>query len=138
MTMPLLPLRLPPGADLREALEEAARQPGVGSAFVVSGIGSLTQARLRFAQADVETVIEGPLEILSLSGSLAENGAHLHMAVSRADGSVLGGHVGHGCAIRTTAEVLLALLPGWQLTRAHDAETGYQELVVRPGPPNHG
>jgi len=131
MTMQALPLRLPPGADLRQALEAAARRPEVGAAFVVSGIGSLTQARLRFAQADVETVIEGPLEILSLSGSLADNGVHLHMAVSKADGTVLGGHVGHGCVIRTTAEILLALLPDWQLTRAHDAGTGYQELLAR-------
>ncbi|HSI51742.1 MAG TPA: PPC domain-containing DNA-binding protein [Ideonella sp.] len=129
--MQLLPLRLSPGADLRQALEDAARRPDVGAAFVVCGIGSLTQARLRFAQADTETAVEGPLEILSLSGSLAENGVHLHMAVSRADGTVLGGHVGHGNIVRTTAEVLLALLPEWQLTRELDPHTGYLEMVAR-------
>lgn len=44
---------------------------------------------------------------------------------------VLGGHVAPGCLVRTTAEVLLALLPAWQFARESDAATGYDELVVR-------
>jgi predicted DNA-binding protein with PD1-like motif len=45
---------------------------------------------------------------------------------------VLGGHAAYGCTVRTTAEVLLALLPGWQFTREPGAATGWAELVVRP------
>ena len=52
-------------------------------------------------------------------------------ALSTATGQVLGGHVAAGCLVRTTAEVLLALLPDWQFTREPDATTGYDELVVR-------
>jgi predicted DNA-binding protein with PD1-like motif len=33
--------------------------------------------------------------------------------------------------VRTTAEVLLALLPEWAFSREPDAATGYDELVVR-------
>lgn len=127
-----LPLRLPSGADLRRALEEAAAKQVNQAAFVVSGIGSLTSAKLRYANAETATEIEGPLEILSLSGSLGDAGAHLHMAVADAEGRVHGGHVAYGCTVRTTAEVLLALLPDWSLTREYDPATGYQELVVRP------
>ena len=43
-----------------------------------------------------------------------------------------GGHLGQGSTVRTTAEVLLALLPHGTLTREHDAATGFNELVVRP------
>lgn len=126
------PLRLPPGADLRRALEQAAAgQQAVASAFVVAGIGSLVDARLRFADAATETTIAGPLEILSLSGTLSAGGAHLHMAVSDASGRVYGGHVGYGNEVRTTAEVLLALLPDGTLSREHDPATGFKELVVR-------
>jgi predicted DNA-binding protein with PD1-like motif len=53
------------------------------------------------------------------------------MALSTASGEVFGGHVAPGCTVRTTAEVLLALLPDWDFSRAPDAVTGYQELVVR-------
>jgi predicted DNA-binding protein with PD1-like motif len=49
-----------------------------------------------------------------------------------AQGRVFGGHVGTGCIIRTTAEVLLALLPDHRFTREFDADSGYAELVVRP------
>ncbi len=33
------------------------------------------------------------------------------------DGRVVGGHAAHGCIVRTTAEVLLALLPAWRFAR---------------------
>ena len=79
-------------------------------------------------------MLEGPLEILTLSGSLGADGAHLHMSVADAAGTVSGGHVGYGCRVRTTAEVLLADLPGWSFTRERDGATGYPELVVRSRP----
>lgn len=129
--MSFLPVRLPPGVDLRRALDDLAAAQASASAFVVAGIGSLVEARLRYAGEAAETRIEGPLEILSLSGTLGAGGSHLHMAVSDATGRVYGGHVGRGNVVRTTAEVLLAPLPDWSLGRAHDPATGFAELVVR-------
>ena len=76
--------------------------------------------------------IAGDVELLTLSGSVAADGSHLHASLARADGSVVGGHVAYGCVVRTTAEVLLALLPGWAFTREADAATGYAELRIRP------
>ena len=127
----LQPLRLHPGADLRRALEQGAATQLAGSAFVVAGIGSLVDARLRYAGADTETVIAGPIEILTLSGTVSPSGVHLHMSVSDASGQVHGGHVGYGNVVRTTAEVLLAPLDDWALSREHDPATGFLELVVR-------
>ena len=129
--MSFLPVRLPPGVDLRRALDDLAAAQASASAFVVAGIGSLVEARLRYAGEAAETRIEGPLEILSLSGTLGAGGSHLHMAVSDAAGRVYGGHVGRGNVVRTTAEVLLAPLPDWSLGRTHDPATGFAELVVR-------
>jgi hypothetical protein len=56
------------------------------------------------------------------------------MAVSDEQGCVVGGHVCYGNAVRTTAEVLLAQLPEWNLGREHDPGTGYKELVIRRVP----
>jgi predicted DNA-binding protein with PD1-like motif len=53
------------------------------------------------------------------------------MSVSDASGRVLGGHVGYGNIVRTTAEILLVALADWSLTREHDPATGFNELVVR-------
>ena len=132
MNAPLfVPLRLRPGADLRRALEAALAQQGCEAGFVVSGIGSLGPARLRLAGADEALELDGALELLTLCGSLAVNGSHLHASLSDAQGRVLGGHLGYGCRVRTTAEVLLALLPEWHFTRAPDPATGYDELAPR-------
>ncbi len=128
-----LPLRLMPGDDLRRALERAVRAEGVTAAFVLSGIGSLRPAAIRFAGVDQTTTIDADTELLTLSGSLAVHGSHLHASVSDAAGRVVGGHVAYGCIVRTTAEVLLALLPDWQFTREPDPATGWAELVIRPG-----
>lgn len=132
MSAALLPLRLHPGADLREALAAELTLRGCSSAFVLSGIGSLSTARLRLAGADAPLALSGDMEILTLSGSIAANGSHLHMSLADATGRVIGGHVAPGCIVRTTAELLLALLPDWALTREFDAATGFAELLVSP------
>jgi predicted DNA-binding protein with PD1-like motif len=102
----------------------------VDAAFVLQGIGSLSVARIRFAGAPDFTELRGDLEILSLGGSLSPDGPHLHIAVSDATGRVTGGHMGPGCVVRTTAEVLVALLPGHRFSRELDPATGFSELIV--------
>ena len=71
------------------------------------------------------------VELLSLSGSVGVNGCHLHLTVAGPDGAVMGGHVGEGCIVRTTAEILLVLLPDWHFSRELDVATGWAELVIR-------
>lgn len=129
--MQALPLRLPPGADLRDALGRLLAQQHVDAAWVVQGIGSLSAVELRFAGVDAPASLRGDYEILTLAGSLSPDGPHLHMSVADAQGRVLGGHVAHGCIVRTTAEVLVMLLPGFRFSREHDAQSGFPELVVR-------
>ncbi len=123
-----IPLRLHPGDDLRLKLEAMAHD--IGSAFVVCGVGSLDGVRIRLADERDELHLEGPFELLTLSGSISAGGAHLHMSVADATGRVIGGHVCRGNIVRTTAELLLATVTGWTLGRAHDSATGYDELVV--------
>jgi hypothetical protein len=33
--------------------------------------------------------------------------------------------------LRLSAEILIAFLPEWHLSREHDPATGYKELIVR-------
>ncbi|SDR52389.1 hypothetical protein SAMN05443245_7178 [Paraburkholderia fungorum] len=128
------PLRLYPGDDLRVALEGVLPHLKVQAAFVIQGIGSLSVAQLRFAGDQNLTQLCDDLEILTLAGSISTNGAHLHMSVSDPHGRVCGGHVGHGCTVRTTAEILLALLPEHCFSREHDLSSGFMELVIRNEP----
>lgn len=130
--MRTLPLRLGPGADLRRALEDTLAEHGVEAAFVLQGIGSLADASLRLAGHEMPTLVAGASELLALAGSVSAGGSHLHASVADAKGRVIGGHLPYGCRVRTTAEVLLALLPEWRFERAPDAATGYAELVIQP------
>jgi predicted DNA-binding protein with PD1-like motif len=118
------PVRLFPGDDLRGALEDTLRALDLEAAFVLQGIGSLSVAQLRFAGAEQATELRGDLEILTLAGSISPNGAHLHLAARVGDRHV------QMRTVRTTAEILLALLPEHRFTREPDAATGYLELFV--------
>lgn len=128
--MELLPVRLPPGADLRLALEALLHQHQSCAAYVLQGIGSLSVAQLRLAGRPGPTELRGDLEILTLAGSLSPDGAHLHMSVANADGQVTGGHVCAGCTVRTTAEILITLLPQHRFQRMRDEQTGFPELSI--------
>jgi predicted DNA-binding protein with PD1-like motif len=128
--MQIHPVRLAPQVDLRATLEALLREHEAGAAFVLQGIGSLSVAQLRLAGMAQPVALRGDLEILTLAGSLSEDGAHLHMSVADAQGKVSGGHLCLGSIVRTTAEVLVALLPGYRFSRVDDATTGFKELAI--------
>lgn len=127
-------LRLTPGQDLKQALQKFSQAQGLEAAIILTGLGSFTQAALRFAAASEATLIDGPLELISLSGTLSQHGMHLHGAVADAQGRVYGGHIMPGCLIRTTAEIAIATLPHLRLCRQPDRQTGYLELGIEPLP----
>ena len=134
-----LALRLHPGEDLRTSLTKAFAElqasQNTTAACVISAVGSLSRAVLRYADQPNGTVLQEPLELITLSGTLSPDGVHLHACVATARGEMRGGHVMPGCIVRTTAEIVLAPLPGWVFTREHDAQTGFKELVARPAKP---
>ena len=127
-------LRLAPGQDLKQELQAFAQAQAVEAGIILTALGSFTQACLRFAATDDTTLMEGPLELISLSGTLSRQGMHLHGAIADAKGRVYGGHIMPGCMIRTTAEVAIATLPHLHFSRQPDPQTGYLELVVEHHP----
>lgn len=129
--MQTIPLRLLPGQDLRTALEAVLTTHHADAGFVIQGIGSLSIAQIRLAGSSEALALQGDLEILTLAGSLSPEGAHLHISVADAEGKVLGGHAMRGCIVRTTAEVLLTLLPDHRFSREPDPVSGFNELVIR-------
>jgi predicted DNA-binding protein with PD1-like motif len=130
--MKVVPLRLRPGDDLSLSLEAWMALQQAQAGCVISGIGSLSVAQLRLAGQPESTMISGDLEILSLAGTLSPDGVHLHVAVADSTGSVIGGHLCTGSLVRTTAELVVGLLPEWRFCRQLDPATGYSELQIRP------
>jgi predicted DNA-binding protein with PD1-like motif len=132
--MKVVPLRLPPGADLRRALEVWMGEQQEQACCLISAVGSLSLAQLRLAGATQATAIHGELEILSLSGTLSPDGSHLHIAIADSSGTVIGGHLCAGSLVRTTAELVIGLLPEWQFSRKLDLASGYAELQIKAQP----
>ena len=118
-------LRLLPGDDLGKALVSYCSVHRLSSACVLSCVGSLDALRLRLAGADDFLELNEPLEIVSLVGTVcANNEFHLHMSVSKRCGSVVGGHLKGVATVATTAEIMLAEMPGIVFDRLPDDSTG--------------
>jgi predicted DNA-binding protein with PD1-like motif len=133
--MRAIALRLRPGADLKGELLALATRERIRAGWVLTCVGSLSQARLRLAGGTDHATWQGAFEIVALTGTLSQDGGHLHLAVADHRGRTVGGHLAEGCTVRTTAEVVLAADDRLVFAREHDPATGYEELVVRQRDP---
>lgn len=126
-------LRLHPNDDLKIALGDYAREHNWQAACIVTCVGSLRQAALRFANQPGAAIRAGKFEIVSLVGTFSIHGGHYHLSISDERGQLLGGHLMDGCLINTTAEIVVGVLPGLRFLREPDPATGYKELAIRVG-----
>jgi predicted DNA-binding protein with PD1-like motif len=128
--------RLTPRCDLKAELRRLTDEHGFRAGCILSCVGSLSEARLRMpgaaGEAEVFKTFAGPMEIVSLAGTLGPDGLHVHISLSRADGACIGGHLVQGCIVHTTAELVIGELADVEFRRPLDPETGYHELSVAP------
>lgn len=124
-------IRLTPGQDLRQELERFAKENRLDAAFIITTVGSLRAAKIRLADQDEATALAGKFEIVSLVGTLSQNGSHLHLSIADKTGTTTGGHLVEGCAVYTTAEIIVGAGEDLMFTREPDAESGYKELKIR-------
>jgi len=122
--------RLKPGQDLFDSIQAFAQQNRIGAGCALSGVGSLSHARLRLANRDFYSEYDGPFEIVSITGTVSVHGSHLHIAISDGEGKTIGGHLESGCKIYTTAEIVIAVFNDVIYRREFTEDSGYDELVV--------
>ena len=128
-------LRLTPGQDLRAQLEQFTKEQKIQSGFIITAVGSLQKAALRLANRSGTALWEDKFEIVSLVGTLSQDGPHLHLSLSDGTGKTIGGHLTPGCEVYTTVEIVIGDAVGLKMTREPDAQSGYNELKVRPATP---
>ncbi len=124
-------IRLKPNQDLRAELERFTKENKISAGFIITAVGSLKETRIRLADQSDSTVFEGRYEIVSLVGTLAPDGVHLHISLSDKTGKTVGGHLTEGCKIYTTAEIVIGASDEISFTRETDSETTYKELKIR-------
>ena len=124
-------VRLRRGSDLLRSVEAFCAEHAIKAGVLLSGVGCVTKARVRDASGVTIRNIDEPMEIVSLMGTVSEKRCHLHIAFSKEDLSVVGGHLVEGCIINTTCELVIGEQEEYVYDVEFDEETGYDELIVR-------
>lgn len=125
-------LRLRPGDDPKTSLDYFVQTHQIGAACVLTCVGSLRKAVLRFANQEQAVTLEGHFEIVSLTGVFSLHGGHYHIAIADGEGRTYGAHLMDGSQVYTTAEIVLASLDEVRFLRSFDPQTGYLELDIQP------
>jgi len=129
----VIALRLDQGEDVLHSIEAVARDKDVHAGVVLSGIGTLDRARIHHithtGYPSVDEVVdhEGPIELLSVQGLIADYAAHLHTCISIKDQTYMG-HLEPGCRVLYLAEIAIGRLEGVRLRRVAHPETGIRQL----------
>jgi predicted DNA-binding protein with PD1-like motif len=124
-------LRLHPGDDLVDSIMVFARQHSINAGGIVTCVGSLNHARLRYANQSNYEDLDGKgqhFEIVSLVGTFSTMDRHLHLALANEQGAVFGGHASSGNKVFTTAEIIIVEGLDWAFRREKDPDTTYPEL----------
>jgi len=129
--MKVYALRLKPEMDLKQELVNFTKEKNVQAGFIVSCVGSLKEANLRMADEDIIKTFKEKFEIVSLVGTLSQDGLHLHTSLSNKEGQTIGGHLKEGCIIYTTAEIIIGEEESLTFNREIDEVTKFKELVVK-------
>lgn len=132
--MDTLPLRLHPGQDLKIELDSLVEKHEIEAACIITCLGSLTTAVLRFANQETSERLDGHFEIVSLSGVLSIHGSHYHISIADKRGKMYGAHLMDGCKVYTTTEIVIGIVPNHSFMRTFDPQTGYPELEVVSSP----
>ena len=128
--MQAVSVRLLPGDDVRKRIDEICAQRNIAAGVILSGVGNLQAVNIRLAGATSTLRRNDAFEIVSLTGTASVSGLHIHVALADTKAAVIGGHLLAGCIVRTTLELVVGVLDDTAFERAHDASTGYGELVV--------
>jgi uncharacterized protein len=123
-------LRLLPGQDLKASIQKYVNEHEIQSGWIITCVGSLTNYSIRFANAPDGTKGSGHFEIVSLTGTLSQNGSHIHICISDSSGNTIGGHLLEGCNVYTTAEIILNESSKYLFTRQKDGSTPWEELHI--------
>ena len=123
-------VRLHPGQDLKREIDRLMEAQQIKAACILTCVGSLTRAVLRFANQKKSETLAGHFEIVSLTGVLSDRGSHCHLAIADEQGTTLGAHLMEGCKIYTTAEIVIGIIPDCSFLRTFDPQTGYPELEI--------
>jgi uncharacterized protein len=131
-------VRLDYGEDFHRCIERVVREKDIQSGVILSGIGTFDRATIHhithteFPAVDRFVEMEGPIELCSVSGIIADYKPHMHCVMAIRGKELFSGHLEPGCNILYLGEVVIAKLSGRTLTRERHPQRGTPQLVAKP------
>jgi predicted DNA-binding protein with PD1-like motif len=134
-------LHLTKGDDLLKSIENGAREAGIQTGVLVSGIGSLRRLHYHYIGAttdepnDTYEIIEKPMELACLQGIILEGKPHLHGVVTEQGVKSYSGHLEEGCEVQYLVEVAIIEVKDMPLGRRagqYGTVTHFEWLDGRP------
>lgn len=121
-------VRLDPGDLALESIRTACENHAIDTGTVVSGIGTFSNLTIHYVDRDlpaekadrnVTLELDGPWEINSVGGVIADGEPHLHVTGFNGDRTVAG-HLEAGCEINVLGEFTIRAFEELSLTRKSD------------------
>ena len=119
---------LAPGEMLLESIREAIKKHDIRSGVVVSGIGTLKTCHMHYIEhtefppKDKIFALKAPLELVSVSGIIADGEPYLHVVVSCAEAHVWSGHLEPESEVAYLAEIVILKFNDLAMVRRLDEE----------------
>lgn len=122
--------RLTKGMDLKKEIVNCCYNNNIKAGIIGTCVGCCYEINIRLAGGEDFYYDKGDYEIVGITGTISEDGVHIHISFADEDGEVIGGHLCEGCLVNTTAEIAIIEVDNYRLTRKFDDTTEYRELVV--------
>ncbi len=129
-------VRLETGELLLESLRALCRRERVRNGVILTGFGSLSASRVTGVTSAAypptrfyDRRSRAGVEILALSGVIADYHVHAHMVMCDRR-RAFGGHVEEGCRILSLSEIAIMRVDRIRLRRLLDRRTGQKLLAV--------
>lgn len=123
-------MRLMPGEDLILSIHRYCKTHSIKAGFIGTCVGSFQRVVFRKGYDKTLFTMDGPFEIVSMEGTVSNQGMHIHTAVSDKSFKVYGGHLVSGSLVDTTAEIVIIELENHELSRTKGDLTGFKELKI--------
>jgi predicted DNA-binding protein with PD1-like motif len=133
----LITIGFAPGEMLLESIREAIKDQEIINGAVISGIGTLKTCHLHyvdhtgFPPKDIFYKLEKPLELLNVSGLIADGEPHLHIMVSCRDNETYGGHLENKSEVLYLAEIAILVFNDHHMTRVKHPKWGIPLLEAK-------
>lgn len=123
--------RLVYGNDLMKEIECYIQKHHIQAGCILSGVGCVYAVGIRKADGKTMYYETKDYEIVSLMGTVSNNGSHIHISLSDNDLHTIGGHLVEGSLINTTCEVVILEMDEYVFDREPDEHSGYDELTIK-------